>query len=70
MNIQWSFSIVQILISFLSTLEPYLPMPKEVEETKLLTEEQWIDGNNENIEPYSRSKALAEKGNFVNQNTI
>lgn len=45
-------------------------MPKEVEETKLLTEEQWIDGNNENIEPYSRSKALAEKGNFVNQNTI
>lgn len=26
-----------------------------------MTEEQWIDGNNENIEPYSRSKCLAER---------
>ena len=41
--------------------EPYLPLPKEVEETKILTEEQWIDGNNEAVEPYARSKALAEK---------
>lgn len=32
-----------------------------MEESKILTEEQWVDGNNENVEPYSRSKALAEK---------
>lgn len=52
---------VVITSSVVAIHEPYLPLPKEVEETKILTEEQWVDGNNENVEPYSRSKALAEK---------
>jgi len=56
-----SIKRVVVTSSIVAIHEPYLPFPKEVEETKVLTEEQWIDGNNENIEPYSRSKALAEK---------
>jgi len=56
-------SVKRVIVtsSVVAIYEPYLPLPKEVEESKILTEEQWIDGNNENIEPYSRSKALAEK---------
>ena len=36
-------------------------MPKDFEANKTLTEECWTDGNNTNLDPYSRSKALAEK---------
>ncbi|KAK4337227.1 hypothetical protein RND71_043733 [Anisodus tanguticus] len=52
---------VVLTSSVVAIYEPYLPLPKDAEESKLLTEEHWIDGNDVNIEPYPRSKALAEK---------
>lgn len=52
---------VVVTSSLVAVYEPYLPFPKDAEESKTLTEEHWVDGNDENVEAYPRSKALAEK---------